>query len=1296
MATLRFDFGTEYNLSAAKELERKIDLVLKPFGYSYSDLFAIIFPHIDGWYVSSPNINRELKDFTTENGRTIKHLNNVFFRPRFDSMMEPVFYNTGFIIKGNIEYSIDNRGYVSNKVNVKEFLISKNQNRNLFEKEITSTNDFRNLQKEHFTYNNNSIQNALGDDFLITIPRIFNQQKLASFVEKWKEYLEFERAVFISRMKAMEIRDWKLITLVEIPKTPENKDEFENDIYHQNDHHLYINSLNRKLKSNENEYTLLEFEIEMPQDGNEKETKGFVNGDISIINKKDAIELDNQKNENNIDKEIKSQQLGDLLRFKKKEKENPNNNIFTVTKFLPEASNSEVSEIENLEKKIIKNYGTMPYIANIAAGDIALYKRGKAALDDLLEGNVKNPLIAGYLIEPDRFEESTAEFNANNIDFALKNLNLIQKNTIIQCLNSNSIFLIQGPPGTGKTQTITELVYQYNKMGKKVVLSSQTHLAIDNVIERLPPDLNILPIRLVTDQRKANDKFLPDKLVDILYDSAEKKYSGKINDFETYGNKILKTEDDFNKMKSTFEKIAKKREQIAAKEHKFNNLNKERSDYSNKFNEIEIRIKSITNELKLHTDFQNNEFKIGIYHEFIELKSLYDSMYELSELHKISISDCKTANDILYTFNKIAGDSRINYLKETKQKLSEKPEELTKIENEIAEQLIYIEGMKKRGKQATEIDPEIKIMNQLLQRKKELEKNIGNGNSTTKKPELFFYNNRNVPFTVEILDKELKKIESFKSDFQKALAQVFSEEEYTERTHDLEDLKGKKAEFNRDFNMLNVELEKLKTEILELNAPIELEQKQIEKYFNDFFTDKVKLSNNSLPESDEIKFQQIQNFIKSEKIEYEKERKKYDQLSGIYQSIANHLKQKSEFIGRDRNTFTKDLFDNNANVFGITCTASPRYTENRNSYLKELGLGNIDIRSKDFDVVIIDEVSKATPIELLIPILYGKTVILVGDHRQLPPIFKYRDSNFEYLTPENKAEVLQGKSLEYFKKIVEKSLFEDLFTNVKKNKAILLKQYRSHEQIMNCVNVFYDGKLELGSGEDQNNKKQHNLDISIKSGNREIPIIIKNRHTYWFDSNNDAEGRVVYENQREGKTSFYNLLEAKITVKLIQLIDKAYGELKQKDNEAYKRAIGDSDDKMPSIGVISMYGEQVYHIKQEIRREHFKEKNITLKNSTVDDYQGQENDIIIVNFVRNNRRHDAGEFIKRFNRINVAISRARNMLIIVGSKEFCQELKVIVPDMEGNNQRTLKAYAEIYSKCQGRFNSAANLLNIKL
>jgi superfamily I DNA and/or RNA helicase len=74
-------------------------------------------------------------------------------------------------------------------------------------------------------------------------------------------------------------------------------------------------------------------------------------------------------------------------------------------------------------------------------------------------------------------------------------------------------------------------------------------------------------------------------------------------------------------------------------------------------------------------------------------------------------------------------------------------------------------------------------------------------------------------------------------------------------------------------------------------------------------------------------------------------------------------------------------------VFGITCTSRDRFTQSQLQELGKYGIESVDIRKQGIDVVIVDEVSKSSFLDLLIPILYGKTIILVGDHRQLPPMY---------------------------------------------------------------------------------------------------------------------------------------------------------------------------------------------------------------------------------------------------------------------------------------------------------------------
>ena len=91
---------------------------------------------------------------------------------------------------------------------------------------------------------------------------------------------------------------------------------------------------------------------------------------------------------------------------------------------------------------------------------------------------------------------------------------------------------------------------------------------------------------------------------------------------------------------------------------------------------------------------------------------------------------------------------------------------------------------------------------------------------------------------------------------------------------------------------------------------------------------------------------------------------------------------------------------------------------------------------------------------------------------------------------------------------------------------------------------------------------------------------------------------------------------------------------------------------------------------------------------TVDEFQGKEEDIIIVSLVRNNKNYRTGEFTKKYQRINVALSRARKMLVIVGSKEFFSTLDVEIPSMDDNDKvLSRKIYKEIYDKVKGKIDN---------
>lgn len=136
----------------------------------------------------------------------------------------------------------------------------------------------------------------------------------------------------------------------------------------------------------------------------------------------------------------------------------------------------------------------------------------------------------------------------------------------------------------------------------------------------------------------------------------------------------------------------------------------------------------------------------------------------------------------------------------------------------------------------------------------------------------------------------------------------------------------------------------------------------------------------------------------------------------------------------------RKLYVRHANVIGTTCvaSASKEFMENYPT----------------FDVVIIDEVSKATPPELLLPMLKGKKVILVGDHHQLPPLLG--DDTLEETLKAMLEENPNFEGAQELKNLLRESLFERLFNNLPStHKQMLALQYRMHEKIMQSITPFY-------------------------------------------------------------------------------------------------------------------------------------------------------------------------------------------------------------------------------------------------
>ncbi len=345
--------------------------------------------------------------------------------------------------------------------------------------------------------------------------------------------------------------------------------------------------------------------------------------------------------------------------------------------------------------------------------------------------------------------------------------------------------------------------------------------------------------------------------------------------------------------------------------------------------------------------------------------------------------------------------------------------------------------------------------------------------------------------------------------------------------------------------------------------------------------------------------------------DFEIEKERFPITNALQKEWLTLLKEANE---HDLDEIRK-LYVQHANVIGTTCVASAR-----RDFMEEYPV---------FDVVIIDEVSKATPPELLLPMLKGKKIILVGDHHQLPPLVG-QETLEEFL----EESVNQQEKVE-LKKLLEESLFERLFRTLpKQNKTMLGIQYRMHETIMETITPFYeDGNYRLQCGiSDSNAERDHGI---------ESRYVKRNDHLLWFNMPNEPN---YFENQVKGGTSRYNESELTMVKKILIDLDESVGKTKDTGtvNSQFKK----------SVGVISFYGEQVKRIDRLIQQE-LMPQHLHCRTGSVDKFQGMEMDIIILSFVRNHtdKSGDIG-FARDYRRLNVALSRARELLIIVGSAEM--------------------------------------------
>jgi len=326
-------------------------------------------------------------------------------------------------------------------------------------------------------------------------------------------------------------------------------------------------------------------------------------------------------------------------------------------------------------------------------------------------------------------------------------------------------------------------------------------------------------------------------------------------------------------------------------------------------------------------------------------------------------------------------------------------------------------------------------------------------------------------------------------------------------------------------------------------------------------------------------------------------------------------------------------------------------------------------KSKDgisFSTVIQDESSKATPAELALPLIYGKKNIIIGDHRQLPPMLDKEEfmNTLDFLIDKaigeselRKLKKLKSYVIKHFKEM-EISHFQRIFENIDDSlKGEFTLQYRMHPDINEVVKQFYeeDKGLECGlinpidlgvNDKDMTNpfSRYHGITINdFICGESLTP----ENHVLWIDVNSPE--------MIEG-TSRVN--EGEIEV-IHHILEKFSTSISFKE---YCNKWANVEDK--EIGIISFYSKQRNRIRKMCRSF----RDLLMKIDVVDRFQGMERNIIIISMVRSNTivsdsqqepNYDEYElgypiqnelgFAQSPNRLNVALSRAKRLLIVVGN-----------------------------------------------
>jgi len=920
------------------------------------------------------------------------------------------------------------------------------------------------------------------------------------------------------------------------------------------------------------------------------------------------------------------------------------------------------------------------FIAPDAEGDRSLVKRQQGEIRELRDNLGQAPFLAAYLFDIQKAQQPAQDDEISDDEWLRGGMNVDQQAAVRMMLNTREISLIQGPPGSGKTTMIAEAIHQLTLRGKKVLLASQANLAVDNALERLSDVPTIRAIRL----GKKADQSQPFAESNAaashwrtVATACRRRYVDAWDAEEARFRELQIRVDDLALLSTDLatalagvgkagERAAAGTASLAAARQALAAARKEDEllDEGRRF------LRCVHDADALWSGSLPLWLCAPLHARLCEAHGRLDAAgvhagQAFGVLDPLALA---AQSQDLYLFAR--------HLGRLAQLVPGMRNELQRLEQNTNGQLVTAEHERRirllKEERARLIErftsgdsvPDLQTrMNACNAELRVLEQSGGLDRG--------WYERVFQP-GVDVFDKAATPAHVVRRLAQGEAAIEAAQEAVAQAWRHAQGLLAEAAGRAPDLSVLEEHVSREERQLRDAHHDMLNEERHYQAVLARLH--RLAPDRPAAPGVAQHTCDDLLRGVREELAQCTAARRQSDgvrtEWAPILQEWIAGLQKPSSGVASG---YLGDTFRTNCNVVAVTCNESRRTLN--------------DAGHHSFDVAIIDEVSKATPPELLMAMSMARAIVLVGDHRQLPPVFKEGVSAQEQLEEmeeqaesgdaEDRQEVaLTAENMKRYEHLVSASLFKQHFEDAAPSlKSFLLTQYRMHPQIMDVVNKFYENRLKCGLADPdgllpETRKQDVRLHALTLKGPGGDAYLSPDQHVLWVDSGRTPAGEPAHESKSlsGGKS---NDAEAALVVKMLRDIDAA----------CHAQGYGAGGRALKDVGVVSFYNQQVRIIKNlmtRVTRGQHAFKAIKVEVNTADNYQGKEKPIILVSLVRNPpHRLSKKANTARFERINVAFSRAQELLVIVGAAEVFRNYPVTLPNLDRAGQTTKPVYGQI-------------------